>query len=254
MAPICTPAVLLRAHDYGDTSRILRFHTRDYGLLSVVARGVRTRSGKGTTTVASFVSGELTAYVKPHRDLHTMKEFTCTRMRARLGSEVLRFAGAAAAAELVLAHAEQESMPDVFDALENTLNGLEEAPSSDLAATILSGLWTITGAFGFAPQLDPCVRCHTPLEGDEVGRFDFAAGGVRCGACAEDAAGPRVGPLARSQLAALLAGELPEGLTRARQHLGLVSDFVAYHVVSRPLKSLNFLGSVLPPDADVPVG
>jgi len=254
MAPVCTPAVLLRAHDYGDSSRILRFHTRDFGLLSVVARGVRTRSGKGTTTVASFVSGELSAYVKPHRDLHTMKEFTCTRVRGRLGSDVLRFAGAAAAAELVLAHAEQESLPEVFEAIEGTLDGLDGVRSEDLPAMILAGLWTITGAFGFAPQLDPCVRCHTPIEGDEVGRFDFAAGGVRCSACSEDAAGPRVGPNARSQLEALLGGEIPTGLTRARQHLGLVSDFVAYHVVSRPLKSLTFLGDVLPPDREVSVG
>ena len=253
MAPVRTPAVLLRAHDYGDSSRILRFHTRDCGLLSVIARGVRTRSGKGTTTVASFVSGDLTAYVRPHRDLHTMKDFTCTRMRDRLGGEVLRFAGAAAAAELVLAHAERESAPDLFEAVERTLDGLEEAPSEDLPATILSGLWMITEAFGFAPQLNPCVRCHTPLEAEEVGRFDFAAGGVRCAACAEDAAGPRVGPIARRHLEALLSGDLPEGLTHSRQHLGLVSDFVAYHVVSRPLKSLHFLGGVLPPDAEVPV-
>ena len=74
MAPIRTEAVLLRAYDYGDSSRILRFYTEGQGLLSVVARGVRGRSGKGTATMASFASGELTAYVKSHRDLHTMKD------------------------------------------------------------------------------------------------------------------------------------------------------------------------------------
>jgi len=254
VAPVRTSAVLLRAHDYGDSSRILRFYTRDHGLLSVVARGVRGRSGKGTTTVVSFASGELTAYVKAHRDLHTMKEFTCTRLRESLGGEVLRFAGASAAAELVLAHAEQESHAGLFEAVEHALNGIEEAPSEGLPGTILAGLWTITEMFGFAPQLDPCVRCDTALEPDEVGRFDFAAGGVRCAECAEGAAGPRIGPIGRGELKALLMGEVPAGLTHTRQHLGLLSDFVAYHVVSRPLKSLRFLGGVLPPDADVPVG
>jgi len=63
MAAVETPAVLLRAHDYGDSSRILRFFTRDYGLVSVIARGVRGRSGKGATTLASFASGELTAFM-----------------------------------------------------------------------------------------------------------------------------------------------------------------------------------------------
>jgi len=72
VAAIGTPAVLLRGYDYGDTSRILRFYTLDHGLLSVVARGVRGRSGKGGSAVTSFSSGDLVAYVKPHGDLHTI--------------------------------------------------------------------------------------------------------------------------------------------------------------------------------------
>ena len=117
-----------------------------------------------------------------------------------------------------------------------------------LAGTALAVLWTITESFGFAPQLDGCMRCSEPLEGDEVGRFDFSAGGMRCALCSEGAAGPRVGPVARSQLQALLSGHVPQGLTHTRRHLGLVSDFIAYHVVNRPLKSLRFLGSMLPSD------
>ena len=56
---------------------------------------------------------------------------------------------------------------------------------------------------------------------------------------------------ARAQLSALIQGGLPPSLTHEHQHLGLVSDFVAYHVVSKPLKSLRFLGGVMPEDADV---
>ena len=45
MAPVTTFAVLLRSHDYGDTSRILRFYTQGRGLVSVMARGIRDRTG-----------------------------------------------------------------------------------------------------------------------------------------------------------------------------------------------------------------
>lgn len=251
MAPVDTPAVLLRAHDYGDSSRILRFYTRDHGMLSVVARGVRGRSGKGSTTLSTFASGDLTAYVKPQRDLHTMKDFHCTRLREGLAGDMLRFAGASAVGELVLVHSEQEPEPGVFEALERALDRLAEAESNALPGTVLAALWAITEAFGFAPQLDPCVRCDTPLGSSEVGRFDSAAGGVRCRSCGEDGAGPRVGPVAREQLAILLEGEIPSGLDHPRRHLALVSDFIAYHVASRPLKSLRFLGSLMPADADI---
>ena len=68
MALVTTPAVLLRAHDYGDSSRILRFYTRSYGLVSVVGRGARGRSGKGVATLATFASGELIVYMKKNRE------------------------------------------------------------------------------------------------------------------------------------------------------------------------------------------
>ncbi len=251
MAPLSTPAVLLRSHDYGDTSRILRFYTEAQGLLSVMARGVRTRSGKGATALATFATGTLTAYIKPHRDLQTMKDFDCTRMRDGLGLDVLRFAGASATAELVLAHADQERNPDLLRTLEEGLDTLESIEPAQVPAAALSAVWRITEAFGFAPQLDPCVRCGSPLGDDEVGRFDFASGGVRCARCAEDATGPRIGPIARDQIANLLASELDTEFTYARRHLGVLSDFVAYHVVSKPLKSLRFLGGLLPPDEGV---
>lgn len=251
MAPVSTTAVLLRSHDYGETSRVLRFYTEAYGLLSVMARGVRKRSAKGTTALVTFATGTLTAYIKPHRDLQTMKDFDCTRLREGLGLDVLRFAGASATAELVLAHADQERNPDLLRALEQGLDTLEAVDVAQVPAAALSAVWRITEAFGFAPQLDPCVRCGEPLADDSVGRFDFASGGIRCAGCAEDAAGPRMGPLARAQIASLLACEFDSELTYARRHLGVLSDFVAYHVVSRPLKSFRFLGGLLPPDEGV---
>lgn len=245
MAPVTTPAVLLRGYDYSDSSRIFRFYSREHGLLSVIAKGIRGRSGKGGATLSNFASGDLTAYVRSHRDLHTMKDFQCTTLREELGRDVLRFAGASAAAELVLVHAEAERQPGVFEALETALDALCQAGSAALPATALAALWTITGSFGFAPQLDPCVRCDAPLDADEVGRFDFAAGGVRCASCGHDTAGPRVGPGARSQVEALLRGDLPADLSHTRQHLALISDFIAYHIASKPLKSLTFLGGLL---------
>ena len=246
MAPVTTPAVLLRTHDYGETSRILRFYTVDHGLLSVMARGVRGQSGKGATALATFASGDLTAYVRPHRDLHTMKDFHCKNLRTGIGADMLRFAGASSFVELVLNHTDQESHPELYSALEATLDAVETAAAESLPTACLAGLWHIVDALGFSPQLDACVVCGRLLEADELGRFDLAAGGVRCEACGEGAAGPRVGPGARAQIAQLIEGRIAPPITHVRRHLGLLSDFIAYHVASKPLKSLDFLGGLLP--------
>lgn len=249
MAPVTTRAVLLRAYPYGETSRVLRFYTDRHGLLGVMARGVRGRSGKGGTTLSTFASGDLTVYVKSQRDLQTMKDFSCTRLRGELGSDVLRFAGASVVAELVLSHADQEEAhPDLFSALEMSLDALVDVPPELVATACLAGAWRIVEAFGYAPQLDPCVRCGRTLAPEEMGRFDFAAGGIRCEACGEGSTGPRVGGGARVQIRGLLNGSPSEAVSYPRRHLGLLQDFVAYHVASGPLRSFALLGNLLPSD------
>jgi DNA repair protein RecO (recombination protein O) len=250
VAAVTTRAIVLRAHDYGDSSRILRFYTEDFGLLSVVAHGVRGRAGKGSGSASSFTTGELTAYVRPHRDLHTMKDFTALTPRDALARDTLRFAGASVAAELVLSHAEQERHDGLFEALGRALDRVESADAEDLPAVVLSGLWTLVDALGFAPQVRACVRCGNVLASDEMGRFDVVSGGVRCAVCADVITGPRMGPIARGQLAALLGGDTPT-LTHARQHFSLVADFIAHHVVPKPLKSMSFLTDLLPAEAPV---
>jgi len=247
VASVGTAAVLLRAHPYGESSRVLRFYTEGLGLLGVMARGVRGRGGKGALPLPTFASGELTAFVQPHRDLHTMKDFTCSRGRSALGGHVLRFAGASSAAELVIAHVDQEPNPEIFHALEAALDGIEEAVESDVATATLRGCWGLVGAFGFAPQVDECVRCGALLGAEEMGRFDFSAGGVLCLACGADRPGPRVGPIARGQLRRLVHGRGDAAVTHPRRHLALLADFVSFHVVARPLRSFVFLADTLPP-------
>jgi len=250
LAPVGTRAVLLRAHAYGETSRILRFYTDSFGLLSVMARGVRGRSGKGGMTLATFATGELTAFVQRNRELQTMKDFACTHARSRLGSGVIRFAGASAVAELVVAHADQEPNRQLFDALEGALDDLEELPDHRVVTASLAGAWSVVEALGFAPELEGCTRCGRALSDDEVGRFDLAAGGVSCERCGRDGAGPRVGPIARDQLRRLVSGTSDPPVTHARRHLALLSDFVTFHVAQKPLRSLRFLGDLLPDEAE----
>jgi recombinational DNA repair protein (RecF pathway) len=157
---------------------------------------------------------------------------------------------ASVVAELVLRHAGEEANPTLFEGLESALDGIGRAADPDVLPLVLSETWRLVSALGYRPVLDACVGCGEALDSDEMGRFDFPAGGLRCLACGGER-GPRVGPGARAQLRALLSGEaLPEPLTRGRAHLQLLSDFVTYHVSgSRPLISFTFLAGMLPDDA-----
>ncbi len=249
MAVIKTSAILLRSFNYSETSKVLRFFTLDHGVMGVMAKGMRRSQGRHGGGIETFVTGELTAYVRPTRDLQTLKDFSATRPRRALASNGLRFAAASMLAELALEHSGEGPAPEIYHRLHQALNAVEEAPEGDLPVTLLCEAWGLVAELGYEPVLDLCVRCQRPLEAGEMGRFDFGAGGVVCAACSEDTAGPRVGPVARRQLRQLLEGDVSVQLTHARAHVRLLSDFVTYHLSgSRPLQTFEFLSDVIGPD------
>ena len=245
MTLVSTRAVLLRSFPFGETSRVLHFYTESLGTVAAVGRGVRTGSGKGASGLATFVEGELTLHVKATRELHTLRDFAPTRPRRTLAADVRRFGGAAALAEVVLKHAGEEANPPLFDALSGALDRLAMVPSAAVVPTLLSDAWRLVSTLGYRPVVDHCVECGAML-GETMARFDFAAGGIRCGRCAGTRGGPRLGPGARAQLGALLdGGELPM-LDRPRGHLRLLSDFVTYHLSGgTSLASFEVLASLL---------
>ncbi len=250
MPLVRTEGVLLRAHAFGDTSRVLRFYTRDLGLAGVMARGVRARGGRVGSGLSTFAEGELEVYVKPTRELHTFKDFSCTHPRSALAHAVLRFAAASTLAELVMSHAGEEPNELLFRALHDGLTAVEQADASLVPNACLSGLWGVVAALGYRPVLDRCVACGRPIEEAETARFDHAAGGVRCSTCGQERTGPRVGPVARAQISALLGGIPSEPVRRPRGHLALLSDFIAHHVAGKRLGSVSFLSDLLGPRAD----
>ncbi len=255
MSLVTTPAVLLRSFNYSETSRILQLYTLDLGLVGVMAKGIRKGGGQGRSGLDTFSRGDLTVYVRPTRDLQTFKEFAPRQRGKSLGRDVLRFGAASVLAELVLAHAESEPLPEVFDRLTAGLERLEEVVLDQVVTALLNEGWMLVAALGYQPQLDPCVHCGNPLTDSDLGRFDFGAGGVRCPTCAVEIAGPLIGPGAREQLQALLEGPTDLPITKPKAHLQLLHDFTVYHVSgSKPLQSFRFLASVAQLDVDTSLG
>ena len=245
MSVVSTPAVLLRSFDYSETSRVLKLYTRDEGLVSVMAKGVRRSGARGQGGLDTFSRGELTAYIRPTRDLQTFKEFAVDEAGASLGKDVLRFAGASLVSEIVLLHAAPDPSPQVFACLTGALRRIEAEPRAGIVGAVLAEAWTLVNTLGYEPQIDHCVACGKVLGASEVSRFDFSAGGARCSDCASDHSGPLLGPGAREQLGELLQGTAPATLGKPRAHLRLLHDFVTCHVSgSKPLKTFRVFGAI----------
>ena len=245
MSILSTPAILLRSYPFSETSQILRFYSETNGVLSAMARGSRKAGGRRGGELRSFAEGVLAVYFKESRDLQTFRDFSPTNPRRGLGADPIRLAAASVLAELILHHAESEANPALFADLSLGLDAMESVRKPLLVPVLLAHLWALIGRLGFAPLVGACVECGRPFGDDELGRFDFGAGGLRCPVCTRGHRGPRLGPVARSQLQDLMTGSVPENLTRPDTHLRLASDFITYHISGgTPLRSMGVLANL----------
>jgi len=242
MSLLSTRAVVLRASPYGETSQVVRVLTDQWGLVSGVARGARSRGKKGGGGWAPFSSGEITLNYRNGRDLQSFREYAPDRHRLRLASPPLRFAGASAFVEVLAKVAPEAGELGLGSFAERQLDLLEEAPDEAVATRILEALWQLVSLLGFEPALTSCTQCQRPIEGEGMCRMDFERGGLRCPSCAATPeSGPKVGPGARRQLREFLTGT-SKGTEHVGPHMRLVADFIQYHVgEGRSLRSFEFL-------------
>lgn len=249
MSALITPAILLRHHPFSDTSQILRFYTRDVGVVAMVGKGVRKVGGRRGGPLSTFAEGHLAFFYRRNRELQTFKDFSADRARMGISRDPLKLAAASVLGELVLQHAGEEPHPSLFLGLSRGLDDLERMPKPDVLRALLLHLWGLIGELGYAPEVEECVACGRPFHQEELGHFDFGGGGIRCSDCLEGRRGPRLGPRAREQLRGFLNGDVPEELSRPRAHLRLASDFITYHISGgTPLRSMEVLATLVPKD------
>lgn len=266
MSLLVTDAIVLHAFDYLESSRIVRFLTRDAGVQSALARGARKSRGRYGSALDLFAVGTAQLYVKPNRELHNLSSFELTRSRNELASDLGRFTAASAIAELALRFGGEEANPILFDAVAGGLDKLTQSAALTTVEAGLASCWRIISVLGFTPELSACALCHVPLREADDAAFSHVAGGIVCPSCSRHApAGRRVPAAARRAIRSWLAEEDRPDLTEedrpdlteedrrdladesAEHHLGenegrshqrLLREFIAAHVGDeRPLRA-----------------
>lgn len=245
MAATTTEAIVLQVHSYGETSKIVRILTDSLGLRSAIARGALRPGSRYGRLLEPFSEGTATLHLKETREIQTLSGFEPTRRNRGLGADLVRFGAASLLAEVVLRNAAEEPHPGLYATTRTALHVLEAAVPEELEALALSRLWLLIGVLGYSPELTDCVGCGASLAVEVSGRFDYAAGGIRCARCSEGAPGPTIPPEARSALQSLCDGRAV-ALGETRGHWRLILRFLDYHLLEgRPLRSIPFLEDAL---------
>jgi DNA repair protein RecO (recombination protein O) len=244
MPQVSTPAIVLSALRYSETSKIVRLATRDHGVQSVIAKGALRPKSRFGAALQLLSEGQAHLLLKENRELHILAAFDLRRLHVGLAVDLERYAVACALAEVMLRFAPPDPHPDSFDVLRHALEELESVPGLSVEALGYRLLWQLVSVLGFAPSLEACVVDGTPLP--PVGPLPFSTrdGGALCPACAAQQGATQLPEQDRTDLLALLDpdSELPVlDPKHGAAHRRLLARYIRYHLAEgAELPALEF--------------
>jgi DNA repair protein RecO (recombination protein O) len=174
--------IVLRSISYGEADRILDLYTRDAGLVSAIAKGIRRTRSRFGARLEPLSCVDFVAY--HGRTLDTVTQAEVLRSFHGVREDLARFEAAAGMAGSVRAlSGGDEADRRVFNLLYNGLDALERRESGFDCVEAAFGL-KLSMLAGYAPQLDDCLSCGIELDqAAEPLYFAPNHGGVLCQEC-----------------------------------------------------------------------
>ena len=232
MPPVSTPAIVLSALRYSETSKIVRLATRDFGVQSAIAKGaLRPRSRFGAA-LQLLSEGQAQLHMKEHRELHLLTAFDVRQLHVGLAADLERYAIACALAEVMLRFAPADAHPESFELLRHALVELETTPQDSVEAMGLRLLWQLVSVLGFAPSIEVCVIDGAPLSSGPL-PFSTSDGGALCSSCAPHHGATNLPEQARIDLEALLQVDTELPILDSKHgaaHRRLLARYIRYHL------------------------
>ena len=158
-------AIVLRSRNYSDTSVILRCYSKQFGIVSIIARGVKKKKKNhvlGLFQPLSMV--EIVSYSKKvNAELKSLKEIKSNFFYNSLHSDPIKLGLTMFLAEILESTLQEEEPNELlFDFLETSFHYLDEI--DDYANFHISFLIELTKHLGFFPRIDDNSKMYFDLE------------------------------------------------------------------------------------------
>jgi DNA repair protein RecO (recombination protein O) len=180
-----TQAITLRLTDYRETSQILSVYSRDFGRMSLIAKGSKRKRAHSQGAIDLFQLLELVFIEKPAAHLHLLTESRVLEEFPGLRRKLARGYGAFFVAELLLGLTEEsDPNPALFDLAVTVLGMLAETDRPNVVLHAFE--MRLLELIGLVPRLNGCAWCGAAIQPKAAsGEVAFAAsaGGVICSKC-----------------------------------------------------------------------
>ena len=91
MALVITPAIVLSALRYSETSKIVRLATREHGVQSAIAKGALRPKSRFGAALQLLSEGQAQYLAKEHRELHVLTAFDLQHLHVGLTADLARY-------------------------------------------------------------------------------------------------------------------------------------------------------------------
>ena len=238
-------AICIRTTDYSETSQVVHFFTRGWGVVRLMAKGTKRPKSKSGGAIDLLSEGDLIFIVSSRDSLGTLVEFSETTSHAGIRKDAGRLNTALYMLELTGAMlAEIDPHPEVFNLLHNALGRLGEA-DAPVAAVLAYFQWRLLRHVGLMGEMETCVSCGgsvTPTAGRADVYFSSSLGGLLCGGCEAAATEKyRLDGAAVRGLAALAAVGAGKRVRLREAQARAVNRALAYHITHQLGKKLKMM-------------
>jgi len=147
-----TKGIILHQIKYTDSGVIVQVYTRDFGRVSIMIKGMRSRnSGKHNVLFQPMFILDLIFYYRELRGVQMLKEFTVSYSPADIYADVRKSCIAVFLAEILTSVLKEESPnPELFDYIEDSVSYLDEC-NSGFANFHIAFLVGLSSFLGFEP-------------------------------------------------------------------------------------------------------
>lgn len=247
-----TEAIILKTWKQGETSKIITFYTRSYGLEKMIAKGSRSTKSRFAGSLEPLNYLTIVFYRKESRELQFLSQADIIESFPGIRKNLEKTTLALVICEIInRSQLAADENPLLFNQILEIFRAINNAPFANINHLISFQL-KFLDLSGYKPNLAHCLKCQHPPAHNNL-FFDYSRGGFFCRDCQTGVLSGKVfslnalkylGWLQRSSLEEIAKHKIPTNITN--EAAIWMSDYLSYHLEALDnLKSLKIFKQII---------